>query len=78
MLHAFPGRLLTEILAEVDRLPVGYLEELLEVKAYVQAFRMVDAADTKEAADRLPKDELVELAKEIALDLAQEWREQHG
>jgi hypothetical protein len=36
--EAFPGRFPTEVLAERDRLPEGFLEDLLEARAYERAF----------------------------------------
>jgi hypothetical protein len=69
---AFPGRLPSEVLAEVDRLPVGYLSEVLEMQAYVQAKAMTDAATTAEARKRLPRTPLFSLVSEIELELAAE------
>jgi hypothetical protein len=73
-MEAFPGRLPTEILAEVQRLPVGLLDEILEAKAYRQAKAMVEAADTAEARKRLPKTPLFALVDQIAFELVEEER----
>lgn len=54
---------------------MGFLEDVIETRAYRQAKAMVDAADTKEAAERLPKTRLFELVKEITGDLVKEWEE---
>jgi hypothetical protein len=75
LLEAFPGRFPTEIVAEIKRLPVGWLDEVLEAKAYRSAKAMVDAADTKAAQERLPTTALYELVKEITEDLAIEEME---
>jgi len=75
-MEAFPGRLPREILAEVLYWPVGYLEELLEVKAYVHAYHLTNAADTAEARKRLPTTPLFRLVTEIDFDLAEEDRKE--
>lgn len=72
LLEAFPGRFPTEVLAELDRLPIGFLDDVIEVKAYRQAKAMVEAATTAEARKRLPKGPLIELVDEIEMELAEE------
>jgi hypothetical protein len=72
LLDAFPGRFPTEILDEIDRLPVGMLNDVLEAKGYRQVKAMVDAADTAEARKRLPSTPLFALCQQIEMDLAQE------
>lgn len=57
---AYPGRFVTEILAEWERLqgsqyPEGLLGHVLEAGAYRQQKQMYDAADTPEAQERLPE-----------------------
>lgn len=74
--EAFPGRFLSEILAEEERLPVGLVDEVLEAKAYMHAKGMTDAADTPAARKQLPTTPLFALVKEIEFDLAEE--EMHG
>lgn len=71
-LEAFPGRLLSEILAEERRLPVGLLDRVLEAKAYMHAKAIVDAADTAEARKRLPTTPLFGLVDAIEFELRQE------
>ncbi len=68
--EAFPSRFPSEILAEVARLPVGALEEMLEAKAYRQAKDMVVAADSAEKRKRLPQNALFDLVQDIELELA--------
>jgi len=72
---AFPGRFLSEILSEIDRLTVGVLEEVLEARSYRQAKGMTDAADSPEARRRLPQTPLFALVTEIEFALIQEERE---
>ncbi len=69
---AFPGRLPSEIDAEVARLPAGFLDEVLEARAYRQAKSMTDEADTPEARKRLPKTPLFKLVPVIERDIALE------
>ena len=68
--EAFPGRFPTEVLAEYDRLPTGFLEEVLEAGAYREAKARTDAADTKAAVKHLPTTRLYKLVQEIDRDLA--------
>lgn len=76
--EAFPGRLPSEVLAEYQRLPAGFLEEMLEAMAYRQAKTMTDAADTREARQRLPDTPIYRLVTEIELRLAQEELDDRG
>lgn len=68
----FPGRLPSEILREIDRLPVGLLDEIIEAKCYQQAKALTDAADTAEARKRLPRTPIFEWVTTIEFALAQE------
>lgn len=64
MKQEFPGRFPTEIVAEMRRLPVGFLNEVIEAGAY---------GDTKLRLDANQKDythPLVELVQEIESELA--------
>lgn len=70
LLDHFPGRFLTEIFEEMDRLPVGLFGEVLEAKAYRDAKRMTDAADTEEARQRLPTTKIFQLVRTIDLEQA--------
>lgn len=68
MKAAYPTRFPSEVWAEIQRLPVGFLEDVVEAEAYMQAKRVVDAAKTK--AD-LPTDSpMVDLVQEITHDQA--------
>jgi len=71
-MDAFQGRFLTEIVQELERLPTGMLDEVLEAKSYRYAKELVDAADTDEARKRLPKTPLFLLVDEIDGELAEE------
>ncbi len=70
--EAFPSRFPSEILAEVARLPVGLLDEMLEAKTYRQVKEMVDAADTADKRKRLPQTDLFDLVQDIELELAED------
>jgi hypothetical protein len=70
--EAFPGRLPTEILAEMRRLPVGTIEDLLEAGAYRQAKRMTDDASTPAQQKALPQTPLFDLVKTITVALVRE------
>jgi hypothetical protein len=61
----FPGRLPTEILAERDRLPAGFLDEILDSRHYRRAY---------DAWNQNPKveGELVDLVKAITFEFVQE------
>lgn len=63
----FPGRLPSEVMAEVARLPVGMLDDICEAWNFRTAFEMTQAADEMGdgASKRLPKDRLFELVREF-------------
>jgi hypothetical protein len=69
--ESFPGRFPTEIDAEIDRLPAGFLFHMLEAGAYARVKAAVDAADTEEKRKRLPKGELFTLVVDIEHELAE-------
>ena len=75
----YPGRFISEILAEINRLPVGLMEEVGEARAYRQAFEMRKAAEQSdnatEAIERLPQDGLFPLVPEIDFAIAAVERE---
>ena len=60
------------IFAEQQRLPVGFMETVIEYRAYAQTKAMIDAADTPAARQRLPQTDMVQVAMAIDLELAQE------
>ena len=76
--EAFPGRLPSEVVAEVERLPVGLLEEVLEARAYRHAVAMRESAEQSaspaEAIKRLPRTRLLGLVPEIDMAVAMERR----
>lgn len=79
-MEAFPGRLVSEVLAEVDRLPVGLLDDVLEAKAYRQAKQARESAELSgpEAVKHLPKGGLFDLVPLIDYTLAQEAMKKGG
>ena len=54
----FPGRLPSEILAEMDAAPVGLLETIVEMRAFAAVKRQIDTA--KSALDH-PQGEMADL-----------------
>lgn len=78
MIAAFPGRFISEILAECERLPIGLMGEVLEAGSYERAYVMVENADTAESRKRLPKTAMVALVDEIDGDLAEEARQKQN
>lgn len=52
------------------RLPAGFLEELIEGRAYARYKAMLDAADSPQAFAALPDGPLMDLVKAITADLA--------
>jgi len=70
--EAFPGRFPTEVWAEIERLPAGMLDDVLEARAYRQVKEMTDGAETQEARRRLPQTPLFARCREIEMDLAAE------
>ncbi len=72
LLEAFPGRFPSEITREVLSQPMGWVDEVLEAKAYRHAKAMVDAADTEDARRALPRTPLFQMVREIDMDLADE------
>jgi hypothetical protein len=62
----------TEAWRELRRLPAGFLETIIEYRAYARAKAMVDAADTADARKRLPSSPLIGMAQEFDMRLAEE------
>jgi hypothetical protein len=60
----FPGRLPSEVLAERRRLPEGFLEDLIEMRAFAAVWARLDAAEDKSKVERSPTRDLVELVME--------------
>ena len=65
LMDHFPGRLPSELIAEIERMPVGFVQEVVEARAYRQAKHITDAVDTPEAAQRLPTTPLFQKVREI-------------
>lgn len=69
LFEVFPGRFRSEIEAELDRLPIGWLNEVLEARAYRQAKQMREAAEQSsnpgEAIKALPQTKLMGLVPDI-------------
>jgi hypothetical protein len=74
LFDVFPGRFRSEIEAELDRMPVGWLSEVLEARAYRQAKSMREAAEQSsnpsEAIKALPQTRIFGLVAEIDYRLA--------
>ena len=66
----FPGRFPSEVLDELDRLPMGLLSEVIEAKCYRQAKGIVDAAETGEKRKALPDDPMIARVQEIEMEIA--------
>lgn len=62
---------------EVRRLPVGFLERVIECRAYAQAKRLYDSATTKEQMDAIRGRQLIDQVQEIVFGLVQD-AQQHG
>lgn len=65
MCEEFPGTLPSALLAEIDRLPAGLLEEIVEARAYGRAYAVYQQNPTAGG-------ELVQTVKAIDFELAQE------
>lgn len=60
----------------MQRLPAGFLEQVIEYRSYERAKRLLDAAllAGAEAVKSLPEWELIDVAKDITLELGEEDR----
>lgn len=67
----FGGALPSVIEAELDRLPVGFLERVIEYRAYAAAKSRYDGATTKPARDALRSNALVDLVETITFGVVQ-------
>ena len=68
MCESFPGRLPTEIWQETQRLPIGFLDDVVEARAYMSAYRIYKNAKSK--AD-LPTDApMVDLVRDVTFAIA--------
>ena len=62
----FPGRLPSEIHAEIERLPDGFLFDVIEMRAYAGTKRAYDVSEKQQ------DESLLDLVKEIEAELVQE------
>lgn len=67
--EAFPGALPTELYREWQRLPPGFLEELLEVRAFASAVQAYQANGGK--LENLPPSRLLTMVQEIEFEEAE-------
>ena len=63
--HCLPSAAFREWL----RAPAGFLEEVIEIRAYAEAKRIYDAAENKQ---QIPKGPIFDMVKRIDLELAKE------
>ena len=68
----FGGALPSAILAEVARLPVGFMEQIIEYRHYAAAKGQYDATTTPEARRALRQSPMGALAEVITFDLVEE------
>jgi hypothetical protein len=61
-------------LRELERLPAGFLEDVIEARYYARAKADFDGAETDAARRALPASELLMLAQTITFDLVEEQR----
>lgn len=79
MSQEFGGARPTVILEEIDRLPAGFMEQLLEYRHFAEAVQALDAADTTERRQALGAHPMVALAEEIEFGMAEaEMKEANG
>ena len=64
-------------LQELERWPAGVLGELLEARSYRRMKELYDAADTREAQQRLPASPLMDLIRTIDFELAKDGSTRH-
>lgn len=63
----FPGRLPTEIHAEIDRLPEGFMDEMINSYAYAKAMA-ANVADPKSSQSTALRSAALEIEGELAED----------
>ncbi len=62
----------SEIIAEIERLPTGFMEQVLEYRRFAEAKSEYDHATTKEARIRLRSYPFGALAEQIGMELKHE------
>lgn len=69
LIEAFPGRFISEIRAEMERLPIGLMSDVFEARAYRQAKQMRESAEQSsnpgEAIKALPQTKLMGLVPDV-------------
>jgi hypothetical protein len=71
----FGGRLPSEIVRELERVPVGFLEQIVEYRAYAYAKAQNDADESGKGWTSTP---MRTLAQEIEMELAAQVAEAHN
>jgi hypothetical protein len=67
------------VIAEIEALPVGYLDRIVEYRRYREAWGQFEAATTPEQRKRLRTWRMGALAEQIGMELAAErLSEAHG
>lgn len=59
----------SEALAEIGRMPLGALEEIIEMRSFASCIRALDAADTPEKRRELPSSDLMDLAMTLHYEI---------
>lgn len=72
MSEEFGGALPTAIFEEQQKLPPGFLEQIVEYRTYAWAHGLVTSATTSEATKALPRHPMVQLARLIEMENAKE------
>lgn len=62
----------TVVFRELDRLPPGFLEQMIEYRRFAEVFTAIERADSAEARQALRQHPLGELADEIEFELARD------
>ena len=76
MCEEFGDILPSEALRELDRVPVGFVEDVMEARAYARAKAVYESATTATAVAALPSSPLITLVREIEFALVQEANQQ--
>ena len=72
MSEEFGGALPSVVMAEAERLPVGFMEQIVEYRRYNDAWSALQVATTSDARMLLRRSTFGALAEEIAMELAAE------
>lgn len=66
------GCLPSEAMREIERVPFGFLGDIVLYRDYAKAKALYDGATTAEARKRLPESPLIDLVQEIEFEFAAE------